>query len=146
MAYNDGLFTGYRGYDRSGTCPLFEFGYGMSYSSFEYSGIMVEKDEGGYAVSFDVTNTGGCDAAETVQLYVSDTESSLIRPEKELKGYEKVFLRKGETERVKILLGEEAFRFYDPARHGFVVEPGEFRISVGASSEDIRLKADIIVD
>ena len=146
VAYNDGLFTGYRGYDRSGTCPLFEFGYGMSYSSFEYSGIMVEKDEGGYAVSFDVTNTGGCDAAETVQLYVSDTESSLIRPEKELKGYEKVFLRKGETERVKILLGEEAFRFYDPARHGFVVEPGEFRISVGASSEDIRLKADIIVD
>ena len=111
-----------------------------------YSGIRVEKEDGGYAVSFDVTNTGGCDAAETVQLYVSDIESSLIRPEKELKGYEKVFLGKGETRRVKIVLGEEAFRFYDPARHGFMVEPGEFLISVGASSEDIRLTAGISVD
>ena len=138
---------GYRGYDRTGKTPRYAFGYGLSYTDFEYSGLEVKKHgKGVYSVSFDVRNTGSKDAYETTQVYVGDAEASVKRPVKELKGYEKVFLRKGETERVKILLGEEAFRFYDPARHGFVVEPGEFRISVGASSEDIRLKADIIVD
>ena len=146
VAYNEGIFIGYRGFERSGTEPLFEFGYGLSYASFEYGGLKVREEDGSYLVSFDVTNTGRCDAAEVVQLYVGDIEASVPRPVKELKGYEKVFLKKGETRRVEIRLDNEAFRFYDFRQHRFVVEPGEFDILVGASSRDIRLRTRIAVN
>lgn len=146
VAYNEGIFTGYRGFDRNGTEPLFEFGYGLSYSSFEYSGLEVSETENGYSVSFDISNTGEFDAAETAQVYVCDKESYLVRPEKELKGYEKVFLKKGQTTHVEILLDRDAFRFYDTFRHEFTVEPGEFEIMVGASSKDIRLRSIITVE
>lgn len=146
VSYSDGIFTGYRGYDRNGTEPLFEFGYGLSYSSFRYSDLYLERTADGVDVSFNVTNTGGYDAAEVVQVYVGDRAASVPRPVKELKGYEKVFLRKGETIRVKVTLGLDAFSFYDVHVHGFVVEPGDFDISVGASSSDIRLRGSVYVD
>ena len=147
VAYNEGIFVGYRGFERNGVEPLFPIGFGLSYTTFEYSGLEVgETADGGFVVSFDVTNTGKYDAAEVAQLYVSDVEASAPRPAQELKGYEKVFLKRGETRRVEIRLGEEAFRFYDFKQHRFVVEPGAFDIFVGASSRDIRLRTCITVN
>jgi len=137
------VFVGYRGYERSGVKPLYPFGYGLSYSTFEYSDLKVEKRDGGVVVSFAVKNTGGMDAAEVAQVYVGDVEASVPRPAKELKGYEKIFLKKGEQKRVEVTLTDEAFRFYDIFSHGFVTEPGDFNIFVGSSSEDIRLRGGV---
>ena len=146
VEYNEGIFVGYRGYERNGTEPLFPFGYGLSYSRFEYANLSAEDDGGVWTIAFDVTNTGDCDAAEVAQVYVSDLEASVPRPVKELKGYEKIFLKKGQTKRVEIELGRDAFSYYDAVeRHGFVVEPGRFEVLVGASSEDIRLRTGIDV-
>ena len=143
ISYKDGIFVGYRGYDKTGVKPLFEFGYGLSYTTFEYSNISVSGSGRDFEVSFDITNTGKYDAYETAEVYVHDNECSLIRPEKELKGFDKVFLKKGETKRVTIKLGEEAFRMYDIRQHKFVVEPGSFKVLVGASSADIRLTTEL---
>ena len=146
VEYNEGIIVGYRGYERNGTEPLFPFGYGLSYSRFEYANLSAEENGGVWTIAFDVTNTGDFDAAEVVQLYVSDMEASVPRPVKELKGYEKIFLKKGQTKRVEIELGRDAFSYYDAVeRHGFVVEPGRFEVLVGASSEDIRLRTGIDV-
>ena len=143
VTYNEGVFVGYRGYERSGVKPLYPFGYGLSYSTFEYSDLKVEKRDGGVVVSFAVKNTGGMDAAEVAQVYVGDVEVSVPRPAKELKGYEKIFLKKGEQKRVEVTLTDEAFRFYDIFSHGFVTEPGDFNIFVGSSCEDIRLRGGV---
>ena len=146
VEYNEGVFVGYRGYERNGVEPLFPFGFGLSYTTFDYSGLKAEAaGDGEFIVSFDVTNTGRYDAAEVAQLYVGDVESSVVRPAKELKGYEKIFLKRGETRRVEIRLDEEAFRHYDCIRRDFVVEPGDFDLFVGTSSQDIRLKTRINV-
>jgi beta-glucosidase len=99
--------------------------------------------EDNIVVSFEITNKGKVPGAEVAQLYVSDEECSLIRPLKELKGFEKVFLKPGETKTVSIRLDDSAFRFYDPYEHRFVIEPGRFTIRVGASSEDIRLTTSL---
>ncbi len=146
VAYNEGIFVGYRGFERNGVEPLFEFGYGLSYTTFAYAGLEIRETDDGWIVSFEVTNTGRRDGAEVAQLYVRDMEASVPRPNKELKGYEKLFLRRGETRRVAIRLDDESFRYYDPRQHRFVVEPGEFEILVGASSRDIRLRTRIHVD
>ena len=94
-------------------------------------------------VSFDVTNTGGMDAAEVAQVYVHDVEASVPRPLKELKEYEKIFLRRGETRRVTVELDEEAFAFFDTSCGAFRVEPGVFGIWVGSSSDELPLRAEV---
>lgn len=144
VEYREGVFVGYRGYDRQEKKPLFPFGFGLSYSSFKYSDLNVSKDaNGGAVVAFNVTNTGFMDAKEVAQVYVHDCESSVPRPLKELKGYEKLSLRKGETKRVEIKLSSEAFAFYDTMQHKFIVEPGAFDILVGSSSADLPLKGTV---
>lgn len=146
MQYAEGVFVGYRGYDRNGKRPLYPFGYGLSYSSFEYSNLSVEKTGGNrVTVSFDIKNTGKMDAAEAAQVYVRDVECSVPRPLKELKGYDKVYLKKGETKRIRILLDEEAFAYYDVESHRFVVEKGAFEILAGPSSADLPLKATVVL-
>lgn len=138
--YSEGLFYGYRGYDRSGVKPLYPFGFGMSYSSFQYSNLSVEKDaDGNVNVCFDVKNTGKMDAAECAQVYVRDVEASLIRPLKELKGSDKHFIKKGVVVRYQVTLGPDAFSFYDPSQKAFVIEKGEFEIMVGPSSATLPL-------
>ena len=147
VCYNEGVFVGYRGYDRSEVEPLYPFGYGLSYTTFAYSGMKIARQEdGSYLVSFEVKNTGRRDGAEVAQLYVSDLTCSVPRPVKELKGYEKVFLKRGAAQRVEMRLPREAFAFYDMERHDFVVEPGDFLLQVGASSRDLRLKGTLHVD
>ena len=143
--YKEGIFVGYRGYDRSGVRPRYPFGFGLSYTTFRYSGLKVEKTDK-VTVEFDITNTGKYDAWETAQVYVTDIKSSVPRPQKELKGYEKIFIKKGETVRVSLTLDDDAFSFYDVLKKSFVVEPGEFIISVGPSSDNLPLKSTININ
>jgi beta-glucosidase len=142
VVYGEGLFVGYRYYDVKKIEPRFPFGYGLSYSTFEYGNLRLDRAE--YArgeaitVSVDVTNTGSRAGQEVVQLYVRDVESRLVRPEKELKAFAKVALEPGETQSVTLTLDERATSFYDDAQAQWVAEAGEFEVLVGASSRDIR--------
>lgn len=147
VEYKEGIFLGYRGYDRAGKKPMYPFGHGLSYSDFALSDLSVEKntssDNGLVQVSFNIKNVGKMTASETVQVYVSDKECSVPRPLKELKGFEKISLKPGESKRVSINLPKEAFEFYDIYNHKFVMEPGEFEILVGNSSANLPLSKAI---
>ena len=145
VEYREGLFMGYRGYDKTGVKPLFPFGFGLSYTNFEYSNLDIKAEGKEFVVSFDIKNTGKVDGAEVAQVYVHDDVCSLVRPEKELKGFDKVFLKAGETKRVSVRLDDEAFRFFDPIERQFKVEAGDFTIKVGSSSADIRLTGKLTV-
>ncbi len=142
--YSEGVFLGYRGYDAKDVKPRYAFGYGLSYTSFEYSNLAVEPLEGRTVkVSFDVKNTGRADGKEVAQVYVSDIKASVPRPKKELKHYSKVYVPKGKTVHIEIILTEDAFSFYDTNAGEFIIEPGEFIISVGGSSDKLPLSAEI---
>lgn len=144
--YNEGIFVGYRGYDRKQVEPLYPFGYGLSYTSFEYSDLQlteIDKKNKSVALSFNITNTGGYEGAEVVQVYVRDIASKEARPLKELKGFQKVFLRPGETKHVSVTLDRDAFQYFSEKKSDWVFESGEFEIWVGASSKDIRLKTKV---
>jgi beta-glucosidase len=145
VLYGEGLFVGYRYYDAKKLEPLFPFGHGLSYTSFEYSDLKLHADrfteETGLDVSLNVRNSGKRSGQEVIQLYVHDLQSNLRRPEKELKAFRKILLDAGETKTVSFHLDREAFWYYDPAKGGWIVEPGEFEIILGASSRDLRLCA-----
>ncbi|MCP4544187.1 MAG: hypothetical protein GY832_44310 [Chloroflexi bacterium] len=144
VRYGEGIFVGYRYYDAKEIEPLFPFGFGLSYTTFEYGDLRVlEKPKIGEPVEVSVTvkNTGDRAGREVVQLYVCDETSSLVRPPKELKGFAKVALEPGESKTVSFVLDERAFSFYNPYRQQWVVEPGDFEVLVGASSRDIRARA-----
>ena len=143
VRYKEGIFNGYRGFEKNGVAPLYPFGYGLSYTTFAYSNLKVEKNGSGCVVSFDIKNTGKVPGAEVAQVYVGDVECKVVRPVKELKGYQKIYLKKGETKHVEIPLDADAFKYYDIFAHDFVLEPGDFNIYVGASVEDIRLKSTV---
>ena len=145
VEYREGLFIGYRGYDKNGVKPLFPFGFGLSYTTFEYSGLEIAQDGDEFVVSYNVKNSGKIAGAEVSQVYVKDNESSLIRPEKELKGFDKTYLKPGETKRVSVRLGEEAFRMFHPLKQQWFVEPGEFTVFVGSSSADLRLTGKLTI-
>jgi len=142
VRYGEGLFIGYRYYDAKKVPVLFPFGYGLSYTTFSYQNARVSssifRDVDGVTVTVDVTNTGKVAGKEIVQVYVHDQKSSLVRPEKELKGFAKVELQPGETKTVSIALDFRAFAFYHPSYQQWITENGEFDILVAASSADIR--------
>ena len=149
VIYGEGIFVGYRYYDEKDVTPLFPFGHGLSFTSFAYSDLKVTKKVragGKVEVSLTVTNTGKATGKEVVQLYVSDLQSSLPRPPKELKGFAKVALAPGEAGRVAFSLDERTLSFYDPHRHAWVAEAGEFEVLVGSSSRDIRVKAKFTLE
>lgn len=143
ILYGEGIFLGYRGVEHFGVNPLYPFGYGLSYTSFEYSDISVKNAGDGFDVSFKVRNTGKVAAKETVQLYVAPVEPSVLRPEKELKGYDKKQIAPGAAELFTIHLGPDAFSYYDVSTHDWRVDQGEYRILVGSSSADIRLEGTV---
>ena len=145
VTYGEGIFVGYRGYEKKGVSPLYPFGHGLTYTSFEYSDLMVSRNGDGVDVTLTVTNTGEYDAAEVVQVYVGEDNPCVARPAKELKGYDKVFIPKGESTVVNVCLPESAFAFYDVDIHDWRINPGTFTIMVGASSQDIKLKEHIIL-
>jgi beta-glucosidase len=144
VKYAEGIFGGYRHYDKTGAKPLFPFGFGLSYSTFKYSNLAVKSDDSSNVeVSFDITNTGNREAADVAELYVSDGHATVPRPPKELKGFSKVELKPGETKTVTLPLDSRSFAYYDVNSKGWKVEPGEFGILVGDSSEDIALYGSV---
>jgi beta-glucosidase len=144
VRYGEGIFVGYRYYEKKKLAPLFPFGHGLSYTDFKYSNLRLSTEqatpEQGLDVSLEVTNKGKRAGKEIVQLYVRDIKSSLARPERELKAFAKVDLAPRETKTINFHLDREAFWFFDPAENGWGIEPGEMEILIGASSQDIRLR------
>lgn len=142
--YNEGIFVGYRYYDAKEMEVAFPFGHGLSYTTFTYSNLSVSSseltDQDCITVSADVTNTGTCAGKEVVQLYIGDRTGSCRRPEKELKGYEKIFLEPGETKTVKMVLDKRSFAWFHTKIHDWYAATGDYEILIGASSRDIRLK------
>jgi len=147
VAYTEGVFVGYRGYEKSGVKPQFPFGYGLSYTTFAYKNLSISppSPSGEVAAHFDVTNTGNRTGAEVAQVYVGDRRSSVPRPTKELKGFAKVNLAPGETRQVTITLNRRAFAYYDVKKRDWTVEPGDFDVMVGRSSAQIELTGKVAV-
>jgi len=138
QTYKDDIYVGYRYYDTYQVAPQFAFGHGLSYTTFEYGKLTVTPGVQQATVALTVRNTGKTAGAEVVQLYVKDVQSTIKRPEKELKAFEKVFLKPGESQTVTLKLPAEAFQYYDEAGKRWVLEPGRFDLLVGSSSRDIR--------
>lgn len=147
--HRESIYIGYRYYDKAGLAVRYPFGYGLSYTRFAYSDIRLSadsiRDSAYLTVSCKVKNTGSYDGAEVIQLYVKDAESTIFMPEKELKAFEKVFLKQGEEKEIKFSLGKRAFSFYNVNIHDWCVESGEFEILIGSSSRDIKLSKPVTV-
>ncbi|WP_210516012.1 glycoside hydrolase family 3 C-terminal domain-containing protein [Hymenobacter terricola] len=143
QTYKDDIWVGYRYFDTYNVAPQFAFGHGLSYTTFKYDKLTVTPGPQRATVLLTVTNGGKMAGAEVVQLYVHDEQAAVKRPEKELKGFEKVFLRPGETKTLTLTLDREAFQYYDEVKKGWVLEPGKFDVLLGSSSRDIRLKGSV---
>ena len=148
--YSEGVFVGYRYYDKKKMNVLFPFGHGLSYTTFEYKNLSVSsdsiKDTDEITVTVDVVNTGNRFGKEVVQLYVSDPESAVFRPERELKGFEKVSLNPGETKSVSFKLSKRAFAYWNTTLSDWHVETGAFLIQIAKSSRDVVLEKEIFVE
>jgi beta-glucosidase len=140
--YDEGLLVGYRWFDAKQKEPLFPFGFGLSYTTFDYRQLKVTGDGVTAAVECEISNTGTREGAEVVQVYVQPKTPSVTRPPKELKGFAKVTLKPGETKRVTVPLNGRSFAYYDPTQRQWIAEAGSYGILVGASSRDIRLTGD----
>jgi beta-glucosidase len=149
VRYSEGIFMGYRHFDKENIEPQFPFGFGLSYTTFEYSDLAVNKksfsENDPIEISLMVKNNGKYNGAEIVQLYIGDPVSSLPRPVKELKAFYKVWLNAGESKKVNFSLNADAFQYFTPEMKKWIEEPGDFDILIGSSSRDIRLKQRIIL-
>ncbi|MGH9685542.1 MAG: beta-glucosidase H [Candidatus Acidiferrales bacterium] len=156
VVYSEGVFVGYRGYERSGIKPLFPFGYGLSYTTFRYSDLKIRSIGAGstagdsprgllYEISWNVTNTGTRMGADVSEVYVGELDPKVPRPARELKGFARVTLRPGETRRVKVDLRDRAFAYYDISAHDWHVDPGKFAIYVGSSVDQLPLRSVIVL-
>jgi beta-glucosidase len=141
--YNEGIMVGYRYFDTKKVEPLYAFGHGLSYTTFTFENLKAEKQGNIVSVSLTVKNTGKVAGAEVVQIYVKDDQSSLERPEKELKAFEKIFLQAGESKNITLKLEEGAFQFYHDEKKQWILEPGAFTILAGSSSRDIKQTASV---
>ena len=149
VKYDDKLMVGYRYWTTTGKHPLYPFGFGLSYTTFRFSNLKAPATAASgsdVTVSFDVTNTGGVEGAEVAELYVSDPSAKAQRPERELKGFEKVRLAAGETKRVSLTLDARAFSYWDDAAHKWTIDAGKFVIRVGDSSENTPLTAEVTLN
>lgn len=140
--YREGLYVGYRYYDTAKVRVLYPFGFGLSYTEFKYSDLTVDQD----GAEFTLTNTGDMDGAEAAQLYVGMKDARVFRPEKELKGFQKVFLRAGESRKVRIPFDDKTFRYWNVRTNRWEVEGGTYTIMIGASCLDIRLSTEADVE
>ena len=150
VAYREGVMVGYRYYEKYEKNVLFPFGFGLSYTTFEYSNLKLSaskiKESDTLTVTFDVKNTGDVEGKEVCQIYVEERASKVIRPVKELKAFKKVALKPGETKSVSVTLDKKAFEYFNIALNDWHVETNNFRIHVGASSADIRLTESVFVE
>ena len=149
VKYSEGVFVGYRHYDKTGSKPAYPFGYGLSYTTFKYSNLSVMPQSADLsipvAVSFDVTNTGSREGAEVAEVYVGDAHARVPRPVKELKGFSKVLLKPGETRHVQVSLDRRSFSYYDVEKKDWAAAPGEFAILVGGSSDNTPLRGSCVL-
>ena len=147
--YEEDILVGYRWFDTKGLPVVYPFGYGLSYTTFNYSNLNTDKKTYDQAdtiqATFTLTNTGDREGAEVAQLYVSDPVCSVMRPVKELKGFKKVFLKPGESRRITLDIPVSSLAFYSEAQSQFVVEPGEFILQLGASVSDIKQRISVEV-
>jgi len=147
--YSEGVFVGYRHFDKNTITPQFAFGHGLSYTTFEYSNLKLSRSRiragESLAVEVQVKNSGGREGAEVIQLYVQDVKASVARPVRELKGFEKLMLRPGQMKVARMTLEARSMAFYDPTRKQWVVEPGQFKVLIASSSRDVRLSAEFEV-
>ncbi|OPJ63994.1 beta-glucosidase family protein [Clostridium oryzae] len=140
VEYREGPYIGYRYYGTANVKVQFPFGYGLSYATFEYGDLKVESDK----VTFTLKNTGNVAGAEVAQLYIGKSSDVIFRPNKELKGFKKIFLEPGETQTVKILFDDKSFRYFNVTTSSWEEEAGEYKIMIGSSSEDVKLSGAII--
>lgn len=144
VTYNEGIFVGYRWVDKEKIKPLFSFGHGLSYTTFEYGKVVADKKsmttDDNITFSINIKNTGSRDGEEVIQLYISDKKASVPRPVKELKGFDKISLKVGEEKTVTFTIDKSALSFFDDKRHDWVAEAGEFEALIGSSSTDIKSK------
>jgi beta-glucosidase len=150
IVYKEGIFIGYRGYERSNINPLFPFGFGLSYTTFGFANLSVRRagasEQGKYVASVDVTNTGKRAGAEVAQLYVSAPGGNVPRPAKELRGFVKVNLNPGETQRISIPLDTRAFAYFDAGQKQWRAPAGTYGVLVGDSSDGIRVRGEVRLD
>jgi beta-glucosidase len=146
VTYVEGLLVGYRWFDTKKIAPLFPFGYGLSYTTFKYSGLKITPDADtnnpAVTVEFEIANTGKREGAEAAQIYVQELNPGVTRPLKELKGFAKVSLKPGEKQKVSVRLDRSAFAHFDPDKIGWVADQGGYKIMVGGSSRDIALQGN----
>jgi beta-glucosidase len=146
VRYKEGVFIGYRGYERGGRDPQFPFGHGLSYTTFGYGDFELKPSSSAaalYDVSFTVKNTGERTGAAVPQLYVAAAKSSVPRPPKELKGFAKVLLQPGESQKVLLPLDMRSFAYYDAASRRWRAEAGDYQILVAESTQQIVLKGSV---
>jgi beta-glucosidase len=148
--YKEGVFMGYRYYDSKNVKPRYPFGFGLSYTNFSFGKLTVlskgKRGDPHLSVSFNITNTGNVDGAEVAQLYVGELKPTVARPNKELKAFKKIFLKKGETKRITMELNAAALSYYNILQKEFSYNPGDFEIMVGNSSSNILSKKIVHVD
>jgi len=146
VTYNEGIYVGYRHYETRNIEPLFPFGHGLSYAEFDYMNLECPKQVqslDSIELNFSIKNIGAVKGKEVVQCYVRDINSSLDRPLKELKAFQKISLLPGESKMVSLSLDKSSFSFFDDRINKWIIEPGDFEILIGSSSKDIRLKQTI---
>ena len=150
VEYSEGIFVGYRHFDKSSTKPLFPFGYGLSYTSFAYKNLMITPPSANQhstdkqvTLTFDVTNTGARAGADIAEIFVGDHHAPVPRPVKELKGFAKVNLSPGETKTVTVKLDRRAFSYFDVNQHAWTLAPGDFDLFVARSAADIELTGKV---
>ncbi len=148
MTYSEGLYLGYRGYDKKHTKPLYPFGFGLSYTTYAYSDLKLSSNVlapgATIQASFTVTNTGDKAGFEVAQLYVQPSKPQVDRPEKELKGFSKVYLKPGESKTVTIALDSRSFAYYSADSVSWKVDPGKFKVLVGKDSESLTLDRTVV--
>ncbi|TAH25903.1 MAG: beta-glucosidase [Cytophagales bacterium] len=140
--YKEGIYLGYRYYDKNKITPQFPFGFGLSFTQFSYGTPSISQDKETIQIEIEVKNSGERDGNEIVQLYIHDVESTIDRPEKELKAFTNIFIRKGETQKVTLKFKKEALAFFEPKGKKWVLEKGKFKALIGASSKDIKASID----
>jgi beta-glucosidase len=145
VEYSEGIFVGYRHFDKSAVKPLFPFGYGLSYTSFTYKNLTISpaSSDDQVTVAFDITNTGSRAGADVAEVFVGDHHAPVPRPVKELKGFAKVNLNPGETKNVSVKLDRRAFSYYDVKTHAWTVAPGDFDVFVARSAADVELTGKV---
>jgi beta-glucosidase len=145
VIYKEGVFVGYRGYEKNNTKPLFPFGYGLSYTTFKYANLAAKPtgDKGVFQVSFDVTNTGTTEGADIAEVYVADPHSKIPRPAKELKGFARITLKPGETKTATVKLDNRSFAYYDAESKQWRADPEEYEVLVARSSQDVQLRGKV---